>query len=175
MGAALLMAHLQASLRTLLSQTRTSVAPVLQELNASFFAVTSLEQYATMVVGRYDDTSRCFHYVNAGNLAPILVRRSGAVVRLEPTALPIGMLPHWSANEKVVEIGPGDLLLMFSDGVAENGFEDGQEFGEDALAAAAVARRNMYPDELVHSLADIVLARSRMQHDDLTLLAIQGV
>lgn len=174
-GAALLMAHLQASLRTRLAHTAASVAPVLQELNASFFASTSVEHYATMVFGRYDDNTRRFHYVNAGHLAPMLVRSSGAVERLEPTATPIGMLPQWSSEESVVEIGPGDTLLVFSDGVAENGFEDGHEFGEDALAAAATARRGMPPDELVRSLANAVMATSRTQHDDLTLLAIQGV
>jgi phosphoserine phosphatase RsbU/P len=174
-GAALLMAHLQASLRTRLSHTSASVAPVLEELNASFFASTSVEHYATMVFGRYDDSRRRFHYVNAGHLAPMLVRRSGMVERLEPTATPIGMLPRWSSEERVVDIAPGDTLLIFSDGVAENGFEDGREFGEDALAAAAIVRRRMQPDEFVHSIASAVLATSRVQHDDLTLLAIQGV
>jgi sigma-B regulation protein RsbU (phosphoserine phosphatase) len=174
-GAALLMAHLQASLRTRLSHSSASVAPVLQELNGSFFASTSVEHYATMVFGRYNDDTRRFHYVNAGHLSPILLRRSGTVERLEPTATPIGMLPHWTSEEKVIEIGSGDTLLIFSDGVAENGFEDGREFGEDALAAAVRARRKMHPEELVHSLADAVLATSRVQHDDLTLLAIQGV
>ena len=174
-GAALLMAHLQASLRTRLSHTCASVAPVLQELNDSFFASTSVEHYATMVFGCYNDSTRRFHYVNAGHLAPMLVRSSGAVERLEPTATPIGMLPHWSSEEKTVEIAPGDTLLIFSDGVAENGFEEGHEFGEEALAAAVASRRHLPPDELVHSLAHAVLATSRMQHDDLTLLAIQGV
>jgi sigma-B regulation protein RsbU (phosphoserine phosphatase) len=105
----------------------------------------------------------------------MLVRRSGTVERLEPTATPIGMLPHWSSAEKVVDLAPGDTLLMFSDGVAENGFEDGREFGEEALAEIVIKRRGLAPEELVRSLADTVLAWAQTQHDDLTLLAVQGI
>jgi sigma-B regulation protein RsbU (phosphoserine phosphatase) len=174
-GAALLMAHLQASLRTRLSQASASVSPVLEELNHAFFESTSVEHYATMVFGRYDDSARRFQYVNAGHLAPLVVRQSGTVERLDPTAVPIGVLPHWSSEERTVDIGPGDTLLVFSDGVAENGLEDGQEFGEEALAQAVIDRRGLTAEQLVHSIADLVLTSARTQHDDLTLLAIQGV
>jgi phosphoserine phosphatase RsbU/P len=174
-GAALLMANLQASLRTRTSHLSVDVPAMLQEVNRAFFESTSVEHYATMVFGRYNETTRRFHYVNAGHLAPMLIRSSGAVERLDPTATPIGMMKQWGSIENAVDLLAGDTLVLFSDGVVENGLEDGREFGEEALADALVARRGMQPDELVRGLADHVLAASSTQHDDLTLLAIQGI
>jgi phosphoserine phosphatase RsbU/P len=174
-GAALLMAHLQASLRSRMAHLYASMPGVMQEINRTFYESTSVEHYATLVFGRYDDSDRRFHYVNAGHLAPFVLRSSGRLERLEPTSTPVGMFGHWYSVEKTIEIAPGDTLVMFSDGVAENGFEDGHEFGEERLGDAIRERRDMPPDELVRDLADAVLACSTTQHDDLTLLAIQGV
>jgi phosphoserine phosphatase RsbU/P len=174
-GAALLMASLQASLRTRASHASLNVPTMMQDLNRAFFDSTSVEHYATMVFARYDEVSRRLHYVNAGHLSPMLVRSTGQLERLEPTATPIGMMRQWQSAEHGVNLMSGDTLVLFSDGVVENGLEDGAEFGEEALAEALISRRAMSPDQLVRDLADHVLATSTTQHDDLTLLAIQGI
>jgi sigma-B regulation protein RsbU (phosphoserine phosphatase) len=174
-GAALLMANLQASLRTRMSHASVDVPAVLQDVSKAFFESTSVEHYATMVFGRYDDSTRQFQYINAGHLAPMLLRSGGQVERLEPTSTPIGMLPHWHSLEKSITIDRGDTLVMFSDGVVENGFENGREFGEAALSEALLARQGLAPESLVTDLTKHVLSYSSTQHDDLTLVAIQGI
>ena len=174
-GAAMLMAHLQAAFRSRVSQSPGSVAAIVQEVNRLFYESTPPEQYSTLFFARYDDASRRLSYINAGHPAPVLVRASGAVERLDTTATVVGAFPLWSSAEETVVLGPGDTLVVFSDGVVEAGLETGLEFGDDALVALLCDRRSADAESLVSFIITTVLACDPARHDDLTVLAMRGI
>ncbi|MGH9719310.1 MAG: PP2C family protein-serine/threonine phosphatase [Bryobacteraceae bacterium] len=134
---ALLMANLRSSVRTLAGTTDTLALG--REVNRQFFESTPPEQYATLFFGRYDDATRTLQYVNCGHCAPMIARADGRTQRLEPTATVIGLFADWSGEERQTVLGPGDRLVIYSDGVVEAGGEAcgdaGEEFGEDRLLA----------------------------------------
>src|SRR5207253_1423870 len=88
---------------------------------------------AREVGGDYDDRTRKLRYVNCAHVAPILLRASGEIDRLEPTATMLGAFPSWKCTEAAVEFAPRDMLVLYSDGVTEAGIEHGDDFGEARL------------------------------------------
>ena len=168
--AALLVANLQAYLR---SQTVAGVldpAQSLQLVNRMLFATTATEHYATLFYGIYDDSARRLAYVNCGHNPPILVRQDGTIERLPATALAIGLFQEWECSVAEIQFGPGDMLVVFSDGVTEAS-QDNNEFGEDRLIALLKANRQRPESEIVSlSLAEIQQFCSGILADDMTML-----
>jgi sigma-B regulation protein RsbU (phosphoserine phosphatase) len=175
MGAALLMAHLQAAFRSRITQTSISVASVVQEVNRVFFESTPIEHYSTLFLGCYEDAARRLRYVNAGHLPPFVVRASGLIERLQPTGTVLGLFPMWHSSETSVVLFPGDIVVAFSDGVVEAGMEDGNEFGEETLASLLIEHRSEPVERLAPAIAKAVLQHGSVQHDDITVLALQCV
>jgi sigma-B regulation protein RsbU (phosphoserine phosphatase) len=131
--AALLMAHLQATIRSQLSHDPDDLAALLARVNGLFHAATATERYATAFLGVYDDSSRRLRYVNCGHNPPFVLRRDGSALNLPPGATVLGLMEDWTGREETVELGPGDTLLVYSDGVTEACRPDGEEFGEARL------------------------------------------
>ena len=101
-------------------------------------------------------------------------RAGGRSERLEATALPLGIFGSLKCEEKSVTLAPGDVLLVFSDGVLEAGIERGEEFGEARLIAALRASRGDV-DSLLDSLTSEVLRFSAgAQSDDVTIVALMA-
>jgi serine phosphatase RsbU (regulator of sigma subunit) len=132
-GAALLMANLQASIRCECAHGSRDLSAVLGRVHAHFFRSTLPAQYATLFFGQYDERTRRLVYVNCGHQPAIIMRADGSVERLEATALPLGLVAAWSCEVKIVELRSGDALYVYSDGVVEAGIENGCEFGEEGL------------------------------------------
>ncbi len=120
---ALLTATLQASFRSQLELGVKHPKALLSSVNKLFFESTPAEYFATMFFAEYRDQTRELRYINCGHPAAILLRANGAVEHLEGTALPIGVFSWWKCEEKAVPLEPGDLLMVFSDGVVEAGVE----------------------------------------------------
>jgi sigma-B regulation protein RsbU (phosphoserine phosphatase) len=131
--AALLMAHLQATVRSLCRPPVRNLPALLCEVNRIFLGATASERHATAFFGVYDDEDRRLRYVNCGHNPPFLLRRDGFAQTLQPTATVLGLMEDWRADEVVVTAAPGDTLLIYSDGVTEAGGGDGEEFGEARL------------------------------------------
>jgi sigma-B regulation protein RsbU (phosphoserine phosphatase) len=92
------------------------------------------------------------------------------------TAPAVGILEDWRATASTLALGPGDLLLLFSDGVTEAGRTDDNEFGETRLIETLRTRRSRPLTELLPSLVSAVEAHAGLAHeDDLTLVALRGV
>ena len=128
-AAALLMAHLQAALRSH-RDLATEPVRIVDSVNRLFWESSSSEQYATMFLGTYDGATRRLRYVNAGHPAPALYRTGGAVEALDSTGLPVGMFASWRGEMGEVTLRAGDTLAVVSDGVLEAGQEGSREFGE---------------------------------------------
>lgn len=169
--AALLMAGLQASLRSRLAHELADLPRSLGSVNQLLFSTSESNRFATLFLGLYDDSSRLLTYANCGHNPPLILRASGAIDRLQPTAPAIGLFEEWECRTGEAQLAAGDLLVLFSDGVTEAWSDDGVEFGESRLIELLERDRALPLGELV----DTVLARVREfsgseQEDDQTLL-----
>jgi sigma-B regulation protein RsbU (phosphoserine phosphatase) len=117
-GAALLVANLQASIR---SQPELARSPVklLERVNRLFFQFTRPEHYATLFFGVYEADMRRIRYVNCGHPSPVLLRANGEFEALDATATVLGAFNGSVFAERAVSLGQGDRLVLFSDGLTE--------------------------------------------------------
>lgn len=173
--AALLMANLQASIRSNSLIAMSNAPAMLECVNSLFFDSTNPEHYATLFFGAYDDQTRCLRYVNCGHLAPILLRNNGQVERLDATATVLGMFQNWSAVEHEVRLNKGDTLVAFSDGITEAGIDNDQEFGDERLLTLIQKHRFTGLPSLIDRVFESVLRYSGgTQHDDYSIVAIRA-
>jgi serine phosphatase RsbU (regulator of sigma subunit) len=174
--AALLMAHLQATLRSLSARLAVEdLAALLEGVNHWFWDSTAGNHFATLFFGHYDDASRRLRYANCGHPPPILLRADGTVERLAVTAGAIGLFEAWTCTVHAVAVGRGDLLTIFSDGVTEATNDRGEEFGEARLVQILTTLRTRPLPEILDRLVDDVRRFGAEQHDDLTLVLVRGL
>ena len=174
-SAALLMATLQSSLRTQLSNPRPdgppSAARLVSQLNQYLYANTSAEKFSTLCLGLYDEESRCFLYSNGGHLPPVLVR-AGGLQRLDVNGTVVGAFPFAEYDESRIVLEPGDLLVFFTDGVTEPENEYGEMFGEERFLDLLVRNAHLGEEEIVRLVIESVRewTGSEELQDDMTLL-----
>jgi sigma-B regulation protein RsbU (phosphoserine phosphatase) len=172
--AALLSAGLQAMIRSRADQARDDLAGALRAANRTFAASTSPEHYATLFMGVYDGATRRLRYVNAGHNPPLLLGAGGGCRRLAATAPVIGLLDEWDVQEGEIALGPGETLLVYSDGVSEARAGE-VEWGEEGLIARLRAEA---ATPLAEVPAAIIAAATAFaggrQDDDMTVLVLRG-
>jgi len=168
--AALLMANLQACLRSQSGITPLDPARLLQQVNRMLWKVTASEHFATLFFAIYDDATRQMVYVNCGHNAPLCLRQDGSVQRLPATATVIGLFEQWECAVEQIRLAPGDLLAVFSDGVTEAARNE-EEYGEARLIQELRECRHLPANETVRAvLASVQGFSVGAQADDLTLL-----
>jgi sigma-B regulation protein RsbU (phosphoserine phosphatase) len=168
--AALLMAGLQASVRSL-ALPGISPCEINRRLNDMLHQSTSASRYATLFFALYDPVDRSLVYSNAGHFPPIHCGAREAT-RLSQGGLPIGLMPGSLYGEGRRELGVGDLVVLFTDGVVETPNGDGEEFGDRRLVEILGRHRTAPLDQVV---AEVVTALERWSgggapHDDLTIV-----
>jgi len=174
-GAALLMANLQASLRSLAAQAAQNLAGMLRTANLQFRESTAPEHFATMFFGDYDDQNRTFRWANCGHLAPFLLRGSGAIERLNPTASVLGVFETFPVEVMETRLEPGDRLVVYSDGATEAEDSLGRELGEAGFQQLLLPRHSPL-EEWPAWLADKIAGRSGGQlTDDCTIVAAEAL
>jgi len=173
-GAALLMANIQATLRARL-QLETDLAHLADSVDRDIAANTPPEVYITLFLGLLDPPRRELQYVNAGHNPQFLLRAGGGIERLGSTGLPIGLLPGHGFEARTVAVDPGDLLFLYTDGAVEAPNEDGDFFDADRLQQALVAASADDIDEILVSVERAVRAfRGQADPaDDATMLALR--
>jgi sigma-B regulation protein RsbU (phosphoserine phosphatase) len=125
------------------------------------------EQYFTMVFAVVDRAAGRLSLVQAGHPHPMLVRPSGQVVRLGDGGLPLGLMPDAAHETCEVSIGPGDRLVMVSDGITECPCLSGEDFGEAGLAASLSRSAGLSGAELLEALIwDLGAAAGTMSFPD---------
>ena len=173
-SAALLMASLQAALR---SQAMTSdrgdggTAELVARLNRHLFLNTSDDRFATFFYAEYDCASRVLTYTNAGHLPPLYIS-DGKVQKLEKGGMVVGVLEDCPYEQGRIHIGPGSLLVGYSDGLVEPENVYGEEFGMERLAEVALRLRDASPQNVAESLmlAAEEWAGTPEQADDMTVI-----
>ena len=175
--AALLMATLQASLRTIAGEGVT-LGELVVRLNR-YACAHSLDglRFTTAVICEYDPQTRRVSYVNAGHNEPILRRASGALEKLETGGLPLGIRFPFDYETASVEVQPGDALIFYTDGVVEAFNERGEEFGNERWANAIRGLPAMSAEKSLQFLMEAVdgFVGGTRQSDDITCMVFRGV
>ncbi len=168
--AALLMANLQASLRSRFPTTATP-GSLAEGLNEALYSSSSAARYATAFLATFDPGTRRLSYTNAGHLPAILVR-DGDTERCEDGGMPIGLFEGGAWETGALTLVPGDLLALFTDGVTEAPAPDGEEFGAERLAELLRAHRARPLGAVIDTVLDALLQWSGPvdAHDDVTLV-----
>jgi len=174
--AALLMATLQASLRTIAGEG-VSVAELVTRLNR-YASAHSLDgrRFTTAVLCEYEPASRRLKYVNAGHNAPILRRANGSFETLEVGGLPLGIKIGAEYETATVELRPGDALIFFTDGVVEAFNESGEEFGNSRWQGAIRSLPDWNAQDTLQFLMKRVdeFVGATRQSDDITCLVFRS-
>ena len=168
---ALLMANLQANLRSQFTLARDDPHSFLQSVNRLFFQNTIDSAYATVFFADYEDSTRLLRYSNCGHLCAIILRHNGCVERLHSTSTVLGLFEEWHSPIVECQLAPGDLFTLYTDGVTESFNEFEEEFGEDRLIAALHRNSSLPPQALLSAVVDeIKIFSPHEQHDDITLI-----
>jgi serine phosphatase RsbU (regulator of sigma subunit) len=168
---ALLMANLQANLRSRYALALDDLPRLLKSVNQLFYENSPDDRYATMFFGVYDDRTSELEYANCGHNAALVFRADGGLERLTSTSTVIGLFPRWECSTERVTLRADDLLVIYTDGVTESLNHDYEEFGEERLAEAVLRHRELPPQSLMAEVVSEVRAFSpHEQHDDITLI-----
>lgn len=170
-AAALLMANLQANLRSQCAIAWEQPQRLLRSVNQLFYENTTDSAYATLFFAEYDDRVGRLRYANCGHLSALLLRSDGTVERLHSTCTVLGLFKEWDCLITETLLFSGDTLALYTDGITES-FNDAQEeFGERRLIEALRRRRELSSGALLGSIIDEVKQFSpHEQDDDITLI-----
>lgn len=185
MPAALLVSTLDSALRLLIDDCRlggeaagAELSPELfDRLNKHIVESSASNRFITLILTEIDPRNRAVRYLNAGHNPGLLVRGSGEVTALPASGLPLGLLPSASYRVEPVEMGPGDLLCLYSDGITECESLDGEEYGQKRLEDFLCSRREQPLSEIVDAIdADVRRFGAGLpQGDDQTVVLIRWV
>ena len=173
-GAALIMVETRSVLRAQMQATRSSneTLRVLNEL--LYHDLTRAELFITMFCGKYDGASRTLTYANAGHTRPLLYR-GGGWQELDAEGLILGVHPQVNFEEKSVQLSPGDLLFVYTDGIIEAQRGREELFGEARLCALLSGMLDQEPERIIDRVMTEVTAFSHPQplQDDISMVVMK--
>ena len=175
MPAALLMAHLSASVRAQV-ETERPLVEIMRRLNRSIYQnVHNQMRFITLVLAEVDTATGEIVYVNGGHNPPFLLRASGRIDTLTEGGLLLGIMPEAEYASGSVRLDPGDLLVFYSDGVTDARDLAEQDFGDERLMAFLRECQTMRPEEVVEKLIQTVRAFSPRAKptDDVTVVVMR--
>lgn len=174
MGPALLTANLQASLRAV-TEVGLSLPGLVSRINRLMFENTPDEFFVTFFTALYTPESRTLEWVNAGHNPPLLFRAAGAVEKLDEGGLLLGVVRDAEYRSGMTILNPGDLLVLYTDGVSEAMNPSGEEFGEGRIEALVTAGRNLPLQDLIDRLESDVRAHTGSGDlaDDFTIMLVR--
>src|SRR5437867_2134259 len=170
-AAALLMANLQANLRSQCAIALDQPQSLLCSVNQLFCDNTPDGSFATLFFAEYDDTASRLRYANCGHLPALLLHSDHTVERLEATATVLGIFKDWDCEIGECQLHPGDSLALYTDGITESYNSADEQFGEQRLIEALQRHRESSSQAALASIVDEVQRFSpHEQHDDITLI-----
>jgi hypothetical protein len=171
MPAALLMALVQGSLRTLVTAGLRGPALVTR-LNQHLSASIPANRLVTLFYAETATAGGPLQYVNGGHNPPLVLRRDGSVERLGATGVALGILTEAAFESAETSFEPGDRLLLYTDGIVEADNLQEEEYGEERLREFLQAHRDDTSAILVENLVGSVLAHAGpvKPRDDMTVL-----
>lgn len=173
-SAAILMSNLQAVLRIVAARDR-SPAEVCAHLNQHLCEITDTMRFATFFYGEWNRGQRMLSYVNAGHTVPIL-RGSNQGRKLNDGGPPLGLFQGTEFEVGRLVLQPGDLIVLYSDGITEAGVHHGEEFGESRLAEVIETNGDRPLAEIQQQVLTAVRKWSGDEpEDDMTLLIARAM
>ncbi len=173
-SAALLMASLRASLRSIAGLQQGDLASHISHVNNLVYESSTANRYATFFYAEFDPATRRLTYVNAGHNPPYVLRGAQAIP-LEATGTVVGLLPDAIYAQASIQLERSDVLLAFTDGISEAMNHEHEEWGEDRMIASVdqrLTQPNCPAQQLLTSIFEAVdkFTAGAPQHDDMTLL-----
>ena len=174
-GHGLAAALIMSTFRGLLRAQIGSGEDLFNRLNRQIYTGTEFVQFLTGVFLDYERESRSLRYFNAGHFDPLLVNRDGAVTALSGGGPPLGILRGFEYPMRSGVVSPGDLMVLYTDGLAELEDAGRRQFGAEGILGAVVPRRG----QPLQDVASEVLSRAAEHHggphaeDDLTLVLVR--
>jgi len=177
-SAALLMASLQATLRSELlrdgladESALPSTAEVVAHLNRHLYLHTSEERYATLFLAIYDARTQRLSYTNAGHLPPLYIDGK-STQKLATDDTVIGLFNNVEFRQATIDVAPGALLVIYSDGMTDPENAGGEAFGADRLAEVAARSRQSPPQAIARAMLKSAeeWSGSAEQADDMTVV-----
>lgn len=171
-SAALLMASLQGALRSHASLSADGPAQAARAINAQIHTLTDSNRFATFFWAVFEEAGRALTYVNAGHNPPMLLRRAGALERLTTGGPPLGVFAGSQYEQRTIALAPGDVLLVFSDGITEAPGPGEEDFGEPRLERLLRDRSAVSPAALCDAIIAAVqqFQNGAAQEDDMTVV-----
>jgi phosphoserine phosphatase RsbU/P len=172
--AALLMALLLAVLRTLVEE-RLEASALAERLNVQICRHSPGSRFITLFYAVYNPATGALSYVNAGQNPPFIRRGDGRIERLTATGVALGMFDGSTFKQSETHVSPGDLLVLYSDGVTEAEDPEGRPFEESGLQEVVARHASESPAELGGRVLKAVEAHANNSRfaDDLTILILQ--
>ena len=172
---ALLMANLQANLRSQCAMALDEPQRLLRSVNQLFYDNTADNAYATLFFAEYDDGTQRLRYINCGHLPALLLRSDGTLVTLDSTCTVLGLFNEWDCAIRECQLSAGDTLAIYTDGITEAFSATEEEFGEKRLVAALRRWRELNARDLLTAVVDEVKHFCPgEQYDDITLIVARG-
>ncbi len=172
--AALLVSTLHSALRVLLDQMEVGPS-LIEKLNRHIFESSSANKFITMLLATLDTEGGRLAYLNAGHNPGLLVRAEGEVEQLASAGLPLGLMPQSRFGVRTLELGHGDLVCIYSDGITECESPDEEEFGLERLIDLLKQQREQPLAEILHRIDQAVtdFAQDQPQGDDQTVVLLR--
>ena len=173
-AASMLMAHLQAMFRTLIS-INLPLEEIVERASRVFCESTLPTHYATLVCGKADP-SGAIEICNAGHLSPLLLRQ-GQAQTIEATGLPLGIFGNEHFSVSRFQMQKGDTLFLYTDGLSETRDGEGREYGAERLSSLLIQNAGLGAKALLTTCVQQVDAFriTDFPTDDVTLMAIQRI
>jgi phosphoserine phosphatase RsbU/P len=171
--AAILMSNLHAGLHILV-EAGHSPAELCSQLNRHLCQFTEGYRFATLFYAEWNSAERRLTYVNAGHTEPLLLGANGNR-RLVSGSLPIGLFPNSEFRVASTILAPGDLVVLYSDGITEAGVLEAEPFGDRRLEAVVNTHRHKPLSEIEREVLAAVESWSGIEPgDDMTLLLVRA-
>jgi phosphoserine phosphatase RsbU/P len=168
--AALLMSNLQAAVRAF-AQDGAAPGSVCTSVNRLLCRNMASGRFVTFCYARIDIAAGKLTYANAGHNPPLLIRANGAIDKLSPGGTVLGVFDESTYEQGDFALRPGDRLVLYTDGITEGRNAEGDELGEEGLAASASAHRALGADAMLAAmLRDIEAFNGGTYEDDATLI-----
>lgn len=174
LAAALLVSTLHSSLQLLFEGVSPDEA-LLARLNEHIVHSSSPNKFITLILAELDPATAKLRSLNAGHNPGMLVRADGSISELMPSGMPLGLLTGSSYHAQNLDIGVGDLLCLFSDGITECTSVDDLEFGEERLEQLLLRERHNPLPEVMAAIDSAMgeFSAGCSQSDDQTVVLLR--
>lgn len=177
-GAALVMASLQASLRAQALNPNVDLPALIANVNRLVFESSPSNFFASLFYAEYEPAKRLLKYVNAGHNPPVVIRPRGGtceLLRLEATSTPVGIGLDQQFLSATFQLQMDDLLVAYTDGITEAESLSGEQWGQNELESLLRSCTHKEPEQIVHEILGHLarFTNDRQQKDDVTLVVIR--